>query len=229
MSVPTSATFNLAFNDILDASIARIGGDQTTGYMGRSGRRAAQLLLQTWQNKGLNFWTVDLQFITLVQGQQTYTLPADTFDVLEMVTRTFNNAIPTDLIVERIGRTQYEQLPNKLDQGTPYLAFIDRQLAAPVLYTYPTSADSVTQLQYYRIRRLKDVTMQSDNLDIPAWFLPAMISGLAYYLSLERPEIDPTRRAELKGLYMEEFDEAQEANRERAPTSFFADYSAYFR
>lgn len=229
MSVPASATFNLAFNDILDASIARIGGDQTTGYMGRSGRRAAQLLLQTWQNKGLNFWTVDLQFITLVQGQQTYTLPADTFDVLEMVTRTFSNGIPTDLIVERIGRTRYEQLPNKLDQGTPYLAFIDRQLAAPVLYAYPTSADSVTQFQYYRIRRLKDVTMQSDNLDIPAWFLPAMISGLAYYLSLERPEIDPTRRAELKGLYMEEFDEAQEANRERAPTSFFADYSSYFR
>ena len=41
-------------------------------------RMAANMLLGRWSSEGVNLWAVDLQTISLVQGQATYSIPANT-------------------------------------------------------------------------------------------------------------------------------------------------------
>jgi len=50
---------------------------------------------------------------------------------------------------------------------------------------------------------------------VPDRFYPCLISGLAYYLSLKRPQIEINRRQELKFIYEEEFDRAATEDREK--------------
>jgi hypothetical protein len=47
-----------------------------------------------------------------------------------------------------------------------------------------------------------------------------MVSGLAYYLSMKMPEIDPQRRIELKADYEQQFQLAADEDREKASIRF---------
>jgi hypothetical protein len=53
--------------------------------------------------------------------------------------------------------------------------------------------------------------------DIPYLFLPALVAGLAYYLSMKLPGMDLQRATALKAVYDEQFDLAAQENREKAP------------
>jgi len=56
--------------------------------------------------------------------------------------------------------------------------------------------------------------------DIPFRFLPPMVAGLAYYLSMKIPDVDPQRRMELKMDYEQQYQFAAEEDRETAPLRF---------
>ena len=51
--------------------------------------------------------------------------------------------------------------------------------------------------------------------------MPCAISGLAYYLSLKRPQIEMQRRQELKMLYEEEFKRAIDDGREKVDLKIY--------
>jgi hypothetical protein len=55
--------------------------------------------------------------------------------------------------------------------------------------------------------------------DIPFRMLPALVSGLAYMLSLKLPGADQ-RTMMLKGMYDEDWQRASEEDREKAPVRF---------
>jgi len=56
--------------------------------------------------------------------------------------------------------------------------------------------------------------------DIPFRFLNCMVAGLAYYLSMKLPNMDPQRIAGLKADYEQQFQLAAEEDREKAPVRF---------
>ena len=68
---------------------------------------------------------------------------------------------------------------------------------------------------YWRLRRIQDAGGGSSNQDIPFRFLPALISGLTYYLSVKIPEA-VARTPELKAQYEEQFNMAAGEDREKA-------------
>ena len=47
-----------------------------------------------------------------------------------------------------------------------------------------------------------------------------MVAGLAYYLALKLPDVDPQRRMELKADYEQQFQLAADENREKANARF---------
>jgi hypothetical protein len=47
-----------------------------------------------------------------------------------------------------------------------------------------------------------------------------MVAGLAYYLSMKLPNVDPGRRMELKMDYEQQWTLASEEDREKAPVRF---------
>jgi hypothetical protein len=68
-------------------------------------------------------------------------------------------------------------------------------------------------LVYYRLRRIQDAGGSGSNTqDIPFRFLPAMVAGLAYHLSLKIPEALP-RVEMLKAIYEETYQQAADEDR----------------
>jgi hypothetical protein len=86
------------------------------------------------------------------------------------------------------------------------------------LFLYP-SPDKAYIFKYFYINRIQDATASgvsggaaSTYADVPFYFLPCLISGLAYYISVKRA---PMLAANLKAVYDEEFERTADANRER--------------
>ena len=62
-------------------------------------------------------------------------------------------------------------------------------------------------------QRIQDSTASVNDVDIPSRFMPPLVSGLAYYLSVKRA---PEKTQLLKGLYEEEFQRAADQDEDRA-------------
>jgi hypothetical protein len=89
----------------------------------------------------------------------------------------------------------------------------------PCINVWPTPnppGDQYTFV-YYRLRRMQDAGSGTYDQDIPFRFVPAMVAGLAYYLSTKLPEIDPNRVPMLKAEYEQQFQLAADEDREKAP------------
>lgn len=68
---------------------------------------------------------------------------------------------------------------------------------------------------YWRMRRLQDAGDGVYNQDIPFRFIPCMVAGMAYYLSMKVPEAFQ-RSNELKLAYEEQWNFASSEDREKA-------------
>lgn len=214
MATSGTATFNPDFLEIAEEAFERAGLELRSGYDFRTARRSMNLLALEWANRGIHLWMIEEGSQVLTPGTATYTLPADTIDLMEHQLRT-NAATSSqqDTRLERISFAAYAQVPNKLDQGRPVQIYIDRQITPQfTLWPIPDSSETYT-VAYWRMRRIQDVGNSGANtIDVPARFIPALVSGLAYHLAMKRPEIGP-RLTALKAIYDEELQNALDEDR----------------
>jgi hypothetical protein len=128
MSISGTATFNLDLTEIVEEAYERAGSELRSGYDLRTARRSLNLLFADWANRGINMWTFEQGTINLVQGQNTYSIPTDTVDLLEHVIRTGQNSASTqaDLTITRISISTYATIPNKLQQARPIQVWFQR-------------------------------------------------------------------------------------------------------
>ena len=214
MATSGTRTFTQYVNEIIEEAYGRIGGETITGKESSSARRSLNLMLKEWSNRSIQLWSVSESTQTLTSGTANYTLNSYTIDVEEAVISVTNaDGTRTDFEMERISRDDYLRIPDKSNSGRPSQYFVDKQLT-PVIFLYPTP-DSADTFRYKERKALEDITAATESVDIPNRFLPCAISGLAYYLSLKRPQIEMQRRQELKMLYEEEFNRAMQDNREK--------------
>ena len=208
MATSGSKNFNIDVSDAIEEAYERCGVEIRTGYGLRTARRSLNLLLAEWANRGINLFTIEQVTTTLTAGTGNYTLGADTIDILEMVLRRDG----TDYTMDRIGRGEYLNLPNKSDQGRPSQFYVDRQIN-PVVYVWQTPDNSTDQIVYYRLVRMDDADDYTNEFEMPFRFYPCLVAGLAYYLSMK---VAPDRLPLLKGVYDEEFARAAAEDRDRA-------------
>ena len=216
MATSGTTAFTLDLNTIVEEAFERAGSEMRTGYDLRTARRSLNLLLAEWSNRGLNLWTFEQGSIPLVQGTITYTLPADTIDIMDTVVRTGTGTTQSDINISRISLSTYASIPNKLTQGRPIQMWVDRQIAAPEVNVWPVPDQTGTySLVYWRLRRMEDAGDGVNNPDIPYRFLPCLVAGLAYYLSMKLPE-GLARHDVLKASYEEQWRLAADEDREKA-------------
>ena len=222
MATSGTTAFNPEFTEIAEEAWERAGREMRTGYDLRTARRSMNLLTIEWQNRGLNLWTIDSGTQTLTAGTSQYTLPADTIDLLDHVIRTNagNTTTQSDLVISRIGVSNYAAIPNKLTQGRPLQVWIERLQAAPRINLWPVPDDSTTYtFVYWRLRRIEDAGNGVETADMNFRFLPCLVAGLAYHIAMKVPEL-VTRIDMLKAVYDEQYNLAAGEDREKTSERF---------
>jgi hypothetical protein len=227
MTTTGTALFNIDLSEIIEEAFERAGSELRSGYDFKTARRSLNLLLIEWGNRGINLWTVEEGQIVLNTGVAVYPLPVDTVDLLDHVIRTGSGQNQSDITISRISGSTYSTIPNKNALGKPIQVWINRQsgattptgVASPTINVWPTpqAPDSQYTFVYWRLRRMQDAGNGVNTQDIPYLFLPALVAGLAYYLSMKLPGMDLQRAQALKMVYDEQFDLAAQENREKAP------------
>lgn len=84
-------------------------------------------------------------------------------------------------------------------------------------------------LIYWRMRRMQNAGDGVNTQDIPFRFIPPMVAGLAYYLSMKLEGVDPIRVAALKADYEQQFELAADEDREKASIRFVPRNMFYYR
>ena len=217
MTTSGTAVWNLDIADAIEEAYERAGLEARTGYDYRTARRSLNIMSAEWSNRGLNLWTVQENSLVLTPGTKTYTLPADTIDIIETIIRVNSNGTPLDYTVSRIGVGDYATLPNKNSTGRPLQIYVDRQINPT--YTLWPVPDLPYTIIYWTMRRIQDATNATDVMDMPVRFVPALVAGLAFQLAMKRPEA-AARVPMLKAEYMEQFQLAADEDRGREPARF---------
>jgi hypothetical protein len=209
MTTSGTATFNLDLSDIVEEAFERCGAELRSGYDFRTARRSLNLLFQDWANRGVNLWTLEQGTIPLVAGTATYALPVDTVDLLDHVIRTGSGTTQADITISRISSSTYASIPTKTSTGRPIQVWIKR-LESPEITVWPVPDTSQPYtFVYWRLRRMQDAGSATNTMDVPFRFLPALVCGLAYYLSMKIPDA-MVRMEVLKAQYDEAWNTASE-------------------
>ena len=248
MATSGTTAFNPSIDEIIEEAYERTNVRGTrTGYQLRSARRSLNILLAEWGNRGVNLWKVKLGSVPLVEGQAEYNypndntnFPTDLSDILEVYVRNNTTATaPVDTALDKIGRSTYSALPNKLAKGTPSQYYMQRQAyvynaagaitASPNLFLYTTPSSSFSGasylVQFYYMAKIEDVGAYTNTSDTIFRFYPALTAGLAYYLSMK---YSPEQTPALKLIYEDEMLRAMKSDGEQTsvyitPQTFYGD------
>lgn len=216
MATSGTAAFTLDLQELIEEAGERCGYEIRTGHDFRTARRSLNLMFADWANRGLNMWTFEEASLSLVAGTASYTLPADTVDVMEAFIRTGSGSTQVDINVERLSLPDYSAIPNKTMTGRPVQMVVLRETAAPRVLMWPVPDDSTTYtLVYWRLRRIQDAGDGVNTQDLPFRFLNAMVAGLAYYLAMKVPG-GLERLPLLKEQYQDMMLAAMDEDREKA-------------
>ena len=109
MATSGTVAFQPNVEEIITEAFERCGIDtQTqTGNRAVSARRSLNLLFAEWANRGINYWAVEQQTLTLVNGTLQYTLPVGTIDIIDAVIRDSSGADTSDQIINRVSIADY--------------------------------------------------------------------------------------------------------------------------
>ena len=221
MATSGTTTFESGFyiDDVITEAYERIGRFDYSGNDIKTARRSLNIMFQEWGNRGLHYWEVGNNSITLVSGQTTYTMYRSTTDgtsdatavygVDDILEAVYRNSSSTDFPLTKINRSAYQGLSNKTQTGTPTQYFVQRFIdkVTITLYLTPGATEAGNLLNYYYVKRIQDAGAYGNNADVPYRFVPCMVSGLTYYLS---QKFSPQRTQELKLLYEDELQRALE-------------------
>jgi len=207
-----------SISDIVEEAYERIGIQGVSGYQLKGARRSLNILFQEWANRGLHYWEVANNNITLVANQATYTMFRSTTDgtsdataiygVDDILEASFRNS-NVDTPLTKINRSAYQALSNKTSTGQPTQYFVQRFIdkVTITLYLTPGSDQAGKFINYYYVKRIQDAGDYTNDADVPYRFVPCMIAGLAYYLAVK---FAPDRIQMLKMLYEDELARALE-------------------
>jgi len=239
-----TTTFDKDFSidEIVEESFERLGIQQVSGYQLKTSRRSLNIMLQEWGNRGIHYWEIAEVDLDLIQGQSEYKFfrsstdgtsatsnPNGIYgmsDVLEAQLRSDRTATDqSDSPMTKVDRSTYAAFSNKLSQGTPNQYWVQRFIDHVSINVYPTpdSTNASKDMHFYYIKRIQDIGAYTNATDMPFRFVPCMISGLTYYLSMKYA---PQLTQQMKLVYEDEFQRALQED--GSASSTFITPKAYY-
>jgi hypothetical protein len=222
-----TTTFDKTFSidEIIEEAFERLGIQNVTGYQLKTSRRSINIMLQEWGNRGIHYWEIDETNMDLIEGQSDYDFFRSSADGTSAVTTPTNGITGMSDILEaqlrsnrtstdqsdspmtKVDRSTYAGFSNKLSKGTPNQYWVERFIDKVRVHIYPTpdSTNASKDMHFYFIKRIQDVGAYTNATDVPFRFVPCMVSGLAYYLSMKYA---PQLMQGMKLIYEDEFQRA---------------------
>ena len=219
MATSGTTTFESTFSidDIITEAFERFGRFDYSGNDLRSARRSLNIMFQEWGNRGLHYWEVKNNNLTLVNNQAVYTMFRSTDDgtsdatavygVDDVLEASYRTSANVDSPLTKISRSQYQAFSNKSSTGQPSQYFVQRFIdkVTITLYLTPGSDQVGDFINYYYVSRIQDAGDYTNVSDVPYRFVPCMVAGLTFYLS---QKYAPQRTQEFKLLYEDELNRA---------------------
>jgi hypothetical protein len=205
-------------SELFEEAYERAGLEMRSGYDLKTARRSLNIMTLEWQNRGLNLFTIEAGTLPLVAGTATYTLPSDTIDLIEHQLRTGSGTSQLDAYIERMSVSTYAQQGNKNTQGRPSQVYVQRNATDVKVTLWPVPDSATTyELFYYRLKGIDGLSsgVGGATTSIPPRFVPALVSGLAYYIAMKKPEV-AERVVPLKQEYEEQFRMAADQDQDRS-------------
>ena len=124
-----TTTFDKTFaiDEIIEEAFDRLGIFTLNGGHMRTARRSLNIMFQEWGNRGLHYWEVANNSITLVSGQAEYTMFRSTGDgtssttavygVDDVLEAVYRNSSSVDSPLTKINRSTYQALSNKTSKN----------------------------------------------------------------------------------------------------------------
>ena len=221
-----TTTFDKTFSvdEIIEEAFERLGIQDVTGYHLKSSRRSLNIMFQEWGNRGLHYWEVGELDLDLIEGQAEYkffrsaadgtnavSTPSNVHgisDVLEAQLRSNRTqTTQSDSPMTKVDRSTYAGFSNKLSKGTPNQYWVQRLIDHVSVSVYPTpdATNASKDMHIYFIKRIQDVGAYTNANYLTFRFVPCIVSGLAYYLSMK---YNPQLTQQMKLLYEDEFQRA---------------------
>ena len=222
-----TTTFDKTFSidEIIEEAFERLGIDNVSGYQLKTSRRSLNIMFQEWGNRGIHYWEIGDTNIDLIEGQSDYDFFRSTADGTSATTTPTNGITGISDILEaqlrsnrtqttqsdspmtKVDRSVYAGFSNKLSKGTPNQYWVERFIDKVRVHVYPTpdSTNASKDMHIFFIKRIQDVGAYTNATDVPFRFVPCMVSGLAYYLSMKYA---PQLMQGMKLVYEDEFQRA---------------------
>ena len=212
--------------ELFEEAFERAGLEMRTGYDLKTIRRSLNLLTLEWQNRGLNLFTIESGTQALTAGTATYTMPTGTIDLIEHQLRTGTGTNQIDTALQRISVSTYAQQTNKNTQGRPTQIYVDRGTSNVSVTVWPVPDSGDYTLAYYRLKGIDGLSSGiSGSAAIPPRFVPSLVAGLAFQISMKKPEAAARAQA-LQAEYERQFQMAADEDQDRA-SSHFTPWGSY--
>lgn len=154
------------------------------------------LILSRFNGQQPNLWTVTLQALPLIQGQPTYSLPAEIIQITNAYIRTGSGQSTIDRMIFPISQTEYAAISNKNQQATPNQFWFDRLISPTITFYQVPDGNGPYTCYLYMVRRVQDATVANGvNPEIPNVWLDALVAALAHRLArVYKPELEQIRK-----------------------------------
>lgn len=187
-NLSSNARFDMSVAEIL-MSAMQLAGLLTTGQAPspidyEMGRVFLSTFLKSLQADGTVLRTVERTTLALTAGTAEYSLAADTIGVEFPLTIVPATGIGETQVSE-ISGGEYVALADKVSQGRPSRAFVEK-LATVRILLHPTPDSGSPTLRYRRVRLLKDVDNTSQTVDLPSRWLDTIVFSMAHRMALAK-------------------------------------------
>ena len=147
-------------------------------------------------------------------------------DILNVTYRqNYNTTSQSDIGLTKVARDAYSATANKVSLGTPSQFWVQRFIdkVTVTIYPLPNATAASNFLNVYYVKRIQDAGAYTNASDSPFRFVPCMVSGLCYYLSMK---FAPQRTQEMKLLYEDEL--ARALSEDGSPASTYITPKTYY-
>lgn len=217
-TVSSTTAFNLPVDEIIEDALEMVGGEHTSGYEARSARRSLNLLLIDLRTRGVPLYNLEERTLSITSaGGATYNLATDVLGIIDVNVSETDGDTP----LAQMSWLDYFSLTDKTgNTGKPSTYVFNRTGTTPTISFYQAPNADYT-IKYWCIRKHKDVSQSYQLLDLHTTYLPAIVAGLAYFMSLKRPGTPLDIIKNLEMLYKERVKLAQEEDRDRGDIQIY--------